>query len=266
MGRWMRGLGGLVLLAALGCGPAADPDDEDPTGIPGDDDDDTEPREVSFSEDIVPLFERSACYDCHYDGTPTHYDLTRPFDPDVGIVGRENSWVPNGSTWPLVVDPGNAAESFLVIKLSGIELDPKVDGGTMPMHLEPLTTSELAAVETWISNGAHDDAQFASAVAPIFGTEISMRKAAGRCTYCHYPGSPSGLNVLDVFDPVEGMVGVDSAYGGKIVVPGDPDASVLMGKLRGLGPGKQMPLHAPPFTPSQIQLVIDWIDAGALDN
>src|SRR5690606_13101873 len=98
-----------------------------------------------------------------------------------------------------IVDPGSASNSFLIVKVRDLDLDDHVDGNAMPYLLPRLSTEELAAVEQWILDGAANDAFFASEVAPIFGTEVTLRRTSGRCTWCHYPGSPTGLSVLDVF-------------------------------------------------------------------
>jgi hypothetical protein len=207
-----------------------------------------------------------SCIDCHYTGSAIGYDLTKPFDPQSGIVGRANSWAPNGSKQTKVVDPGNVENSSLIPKVAGIPLDVHIDGNPMPYEIPRLTAAELDAVRQWISQGANNDAFFAASVAPIFGTQITLRRESGKCTWCHYPGSPSGLSVLNVFDAAQGMVGRASRHGGKIVTPGDPDGSVLMKKLTGTAAGPQMPLHRPRLSSAQVQLLRDWIAAGAKND
>jgi hypothetical protein len=52
-----------------------------------------------------------------------------------------------------------------------------------------------------------------------------------------------------------------------LVVPGDPDASLLYLKLTGTQPcGKKMPDTAKPLTAEQIELVHDWIADGAKND
>ena len=222
---------------------------------------------VSFAADIKPIFDRK-CISCHHPTSAIEVDLTNPFDPELGIVGRANTWVPNGSAQALIVDPGNVEGSFLIKKVEEEYLDHAVDGDPMPLHLARLTPEELGAVEQWIRDGAQDDAFFADNVAPIFGTEITLRRTSGKCTWCHYPGSPTGLDVLNPFDPDEGMVGRDSIYGGSIVAPGDVEGSSLMEKLEQLEPagGNPMPYHPPRLTPEELSLLRAWVAQGALDN
>jgi mono/diheme cytochrome c family protein len=220
---------------------------------------------VSFARDIRPIF-NGRCVDCHWPGSPIGVDLLNPFDPDEGIIERHNSWLSQGSEQTLIVDPGNVSNSFLVKKLAEPELDRSVDGAPMPLQIEVLTQAELDAVSQWITDGAQNDAFFSAQVAPIFGTALTLGRAAGKCTFCHYPGALNGMSVLDVFDPDEGMVGVESRFGGTIVVPGDPESSILMQKLLGTGPGEAMPWHPPRLSEQQVQLVIDWIAEGAKNN
>lgn len=216
----------------------------------------------AFDRDIQkPIFD-ALCVDCHYPGSATDYDLKNPFDAQKGIVRRANSWPE--SKEKLIVDPGNVANSFLIKKVEVETLDGHIDGNPMPYLLPRLSQAELDAVQKWIADGARNDDTFTGTVAPIFGTEITLRPSqAGRCTYCHYPDAPSGMSVLNVFDPVQGMVGRNSRYGGKIVAPGDPAGSALMKKLSGNTLGAQMPLHRPRLTPAQVETLRKWITAGA---
>lgn len=222
---------------------------------------------VSFASDIKPIFDRK-CISCHHPGSAIEVDLTDPFDPDLGIIRRPNTWVPAGSQQALIVDPGNVEGSFLIKKVTEESLSHAVDGDPMPMSIARLTAEELGAVEQWIRDGAQNDAFFAQSVAPIFGTEITLRSASGKCTWCHYPGSPTGLDVLNPFDPVEGMVGRESVYGGLIVDPGNVEGSFLVEKLAQLQPagGNPMPYHPPRLTSEEIALLRAWVAQGALDN
>lgn len=56
--------------------------------------------------------------------------------------------------------------------------------------------------------------------------------------------------------------------GRKLVVPGSPDGSYLMHKLRGHGMclGVPMPKNGAPLTPAQMQTIYDWICLGAKNN
>lgn len=49
-----------------------------------------------------------------------------------------------------LVAPGNSAESYLIHKLRGQD----IEGGMMPLTGDPLSEAEIQAIETWIDNGA----------------------------------------------------------------------------------------------------------------
>ncbi len=225
------------------------------------------PMGVSFARDIKPIFVAS-CNECHHPTSAIGYDFTNPFDPAKGIIDRANSWAApaNGSMYPKIVDPGNVATSSIIAKVERTDLDLHMDGSPMPYQIERLTDAEVEAVRTWIAGGATMDA-YAASVAPIFGTQITLGRASGKCSFCHYPGAPNGLDILAPFDNVKGLVNRTSMrYGAKLVAPGDPDNSVLMKKLTGATAGGQMPMHYPRLAGAQVKLMKDWIAAGAQNN
>lgn len=86
------------------------------------------------------------------------------------------------------------------------------------------------------------------------------------CTSCHSGGGnpASDPSSVDLAVPLSSLVGIPSAANGKpLVVPGDPDASYLLLKMKG-GDGMEgevMPLGDDPFKPEQLQIVADWIAA-----
>lgn len=54
---------------------------------------------------------------------------------------------------------------------------------------------------------------------------------------------------------------------GKIIDPGWSKQSIIYWRIhRGRSVFQRMPLHKPPLSEEQIQLILDWIDAGAEDN
>lgn len=56
---------------------------------------------------------------------------------------------------------------------------------------------------------------------------------------------------------------INSGDHGPVVLPGDPDGSVLVQKLLGTQTfGSIMPPNGA-LSPAEIQLVVDWISAGA---
>jgi hypothetical protein len=93
----------------------------------------------------------------------------------------------------------------------------------------------------------------------------------GGCS-CHLPTNrrTSGIEIggLDLSTFEKQMRGGKQAPADKIVVPGDPCASVLLQKTSSAPPfGGRMPSDGPPyFTPAERTLLSDWIAEGAHDN
>jgi hypothetical protein len=258
-----------VLLAGLASAcddsSAAGPDDDieqPPTGE----------ATVSFASDVRPLFV-SRCGICHYRGSPVVPDLNDALDPEFGVINFENTWYAgHDNDYEYVVRPGKPDESFLVYKVE-TDPDPEVfdlanNGNPMPFAIEMLTAAELSTVRQWIEDGAKNDAFFQDEVALIFGTEPSLGRKGGKCTFCHYDGSPTGLSVIDVFDAETGLVGVASTLSTKLrVKPGEPDESFLMEKIEGTpSAGAAMPMHYPRLSAAELETLRTWIAEGARDN
>jgi hypothetical protein len=234
-------------------------------------------RTLSYRRDIAPLFLTDPgsgpsfggrCASCHHSTSVTELDLTRPFDPEVGLVGVPSSL--KGANGILRVAPGDVSRSYLIEKISRLDFDRETEGWPMPADIPRLSATESLAIRQWIDAGARNDAFYAAAVAPIFGDALS-EQTSGKCSLCHYPGSPTLLDLTDPFDPEFGLVGVPTDWGregGLRVVPGDPDESFLVDKVEreDLDPaedGRPMPLHLPRLRPDQIEMVRVWIREGA---
>ncbi len=129
------------------------------------------------------------------------------------------------------IDLGHAATAM--IAWGEVLTDPQIEG--LVEFIRRLGGIEGAEVS------------FANDVLPIFEAE---------CVVCH---GASGNWAADSYQAVMGTG--DSA---PVVIPGDPDESVLVQRLEGTE-GALMP-PAGKWPDSQIQLVRDWIAAGAQDN
>jgi hypothetical protein len=135
--------------------------------------------------------------------------------------------------------------------------------------VEPLDREQLDTLEAWVSNGAQNDATFATQVRPIFGDENDASSFfAGRCVFCHYEGTPNPPDLTNPFGP-NGLVNVNARYRADMVrvLPGDPEESLLILKVRATSPdsdiGNQMPYSYNPLTETQIGVVRQWILEGA---
>ena len=256
----------LVACLMAGCG-GGEPAAEEPIAKTAEPEISEPPAEVSFSAQVAPIF-AAKCNLCHHPNNAVKVDLTQPFDPEVGIINRPNSWTKSEKT--ILVAPGDPEASALIWKVEQAELEPKIDGDPMPWNIDPLTDRELEDLRRWIVQGAEADALYRSSITRIFGDGVSLGSRGGKCAYCHYAGAASGPDLTDPFDPARGIVNIDSMFGGVRIVPGDPEASVLYTKVSGetLAPdlGRPMPLHFERLTSGEIQILRDWISEGAKDN
>jgi len=89
---------------------------------------------------------------------------------------------------------------------------------------------------------------FANDVLPILNS---------RCANCHGGNrTEEGLILLTYADIVRG------SDNGPVIVAGNADGSFLVEQVV----SQEMPKRGPKLTPPQIQLIIDWINQGALEN
>jgi hypothetical protein len=222
---------------------------------------------VKFGHDVAPIFSQS-CTFCHHPGSATAVDFTHPFDPDMGIIRRPNSWTKAAAT--LLVDPGNVANSFLIDKVARADLDPHVEGNRMPWGPPKVTPDEVAAIRKWITDGANDDDFYQANVATVFGDGMSLGSKGGKCSYCHYANTYQLPDLTHPFDKNVGVVNVPSSHGAKLVMPGDPDSSFLVQKIEAqdadAGVGNPMPMQFPLLQPAQIEILKTWVAQGAQNN
>jgi hypothetical protein len=116
-------------------------------------------NDQTFTDQILPIFgipgrlgrAGGKCTYCHFPGGQSP-DISRPFDPDVGVVGLPSV---QGRGMKLI-EPGNPDASFLVVKVTNTTL-PGPQGMPMPAHFDPLTATELETVRTWIRQGAQNN-------------------------------------------------------------------------------------------------------------
>src|SRR6058998_278565 len=95
-------------------------------------------KPVSFYKEIVPIFKRS-CNGCHHPGKlKGELDLTTYAAFKKG--GKHGG----------AFKAGDPKESIIIDEISGKE-------PSMPKEGDPLTTQEVALIETWIKQGASDD-------------------------------------------------------------------------------------------------------------
>ena len=174
-----------------------------------------------------------------------------------------------GSSKGPVVRAGDPSGSELIRRLKGIS-QPR-----MPMTGPPfLSDSEISLFERWVASGLPKGGNAETAIRP---RPTSQRPEAGepvtylhvapllaaRCAKCHAEKglmgpAPEGYRLtsyeatLSTADRVR-------------VVPGKPDASELVRRIRGQALPK-MPFDGPPYlSDDEIRLIEDWVAQGARD-
>jgi mono/diheme cytochrome c family protein len=209
-------------------------------------------------DDIAPIL-ASRCVLCHAgDGAPLGLRL----DSVDGLL--------KGSAKGPVVKAGDTAGSELIKRLKGTS-QPR-----MPMTGPPfLTDAEIALFESWVNGGlqksaaaaapAPAQAALAMPLRPRTGEAVDYRHVAPifaiRCAKCH---TESGL----VGPAPEGFLLTSyestlSAADRLRVVPGRPNASELLRRIRGQAQPR-MPRDGPPYlSEEEIGLIEAWIAGGA---
>jgi mono/diheme cytochrome c family protein len=173
-----------------------------------------------------------------------------------------------GSQRGAVVRPREAGSSELLRRLKG-ESQPR-----MPMTGPPyLSDAEIALVENWIAAGAppgrgpKSTTPPAAAPRPAAGEAVTYAHVAPlfatRCAKCHTDNGSMG-------PPPEGFrltsyAATLSAADRARVVPGQPLASELVRRIRGMAQPR-MPFDGPPYlSEDEMRLIEDWIVQGARD-
>lgn len=205
---------------------------------------------VNYQAHILPIFEQH-CAECH--GAD---------EPDEGLQLTTYKGVMAGSIYGSVVKPGDPDNSYLV---------EMVVTGQMPKKGPDLSPAEIETIIAWIKAGAPEQGSATgdtaatgaiSGTATVDLTNVSFQTDVlpifqERCSECHGTDEPEEGLVLTSYKDV--MAG--SIYG-SVVKAGAPDDSYLV-EMISTG---QMPKKGDDLTQAQVDLIIAWIKAGALDN
>ena len=166
-----------------------------------------------------------------------------------------------------VILPGNPQDSPLIARVEG-RAEPQMPRDGPPF----LNEAEIALLRDWIDAGAPGPEQpMAPPATPPdpmadgIVTYAEVRRIFGqRCIECHsdngkYDTPPEALR-LDSLDAI--LRGGDRI----VVIPGNPIASEVIRRVRGLADPK-MPFDGPPWLDeADIALLEAWILGGALDD
>jgi hypothetical protein len=109
----------------------------------------------------------------------------------------------------------------------------------------------------------------------IYATILSTTTES-RCNFCHsMPASQvsnglfhTGMDQAETYAALLDETSMSNACSGRdLVVPGDPDNSLLVLKVAGPPPcGNRMPLGGKTLSAAQISMVRSWVAAGAKDD
>lgn len=190
-----------------------------------------------FEQDIAPVLS-SRCGRCHgIDETEAGLDLTSA----TGLRA--------GSESGPVLQPGDPDASLLYLRVHAREMPPEGEPA--------LTDDEIDLLRRWIEGGA--ETGNAAAEHPVDQHRIIPLMLL-RCAACHGAARQEGH--LDLRTPESMLSGGDS---GPAVVPGDPDASLLVRRIR----AEEMPprrrlveASVKPMTSGELQLLETWIRDG----
>jgi hypothetical protein len=112
-----------------------------------------------------------------------------------------------------------------------------------------LFVSVYAVVQIGSTGAAsHADVSFANDIQPILES---------RCGSCHMGEFTSADLHMDTHEEL--MIGSES---GPVIIPGNAKDSLLVEKIS----KGEMPKRGPKLTPAQIQIITDWINAGAQND
>ncbi len=215
------------------------------------------PAEPTTYVDLAPLFQ-ARCTACHAGAGPA-----------AGLALDSLDGIRRGSHRGPVVTPGDPARSALVRRLNG-QSEPR-----MPLTGPPwVAASDIARVERWIADGLPSGAALPDrppaappSAVPVPGQPVTWQHVAPilatRCMHCHAPQGrlgppPEGYSLTSHQAAV-------SADDRARVVPGRPEASELLRRVRGHAQPR-MPLDGPPWLDAwQVQLLARWVADGARD-
>jgi mono/diheme cytochrome c family protein len=121
----------------------------------------------------------------------------------------------------------------------------------------PAPTDVESAVEAPIATEASAPALEPAAVAGGVSFQNDIKPIFERsCLRCHGSRREEGLDLRGY------AVMMSGSDNGPVIVPGDADASLLITQVL----SGEMPRRAPKLPAEQLQILVDWVNQGALDN
>ncbi len=255
--RKMQGIYGLLVLEGYELKPTKLPEDDGSKEMEM-----AENEGISFTSQVAPIL-ISKCGRCH---------VTRQ-QGGVSMVNFDALMV--GPTEGKIVLPGDGVGSRII---------EVIVEGDMPRGGAKVSEGELKTLQDWIAQGARFDGEDRNTgLASLVPNSMSNRdedrarvvQATGRetvsfandiapilvenCNGCHITrqNARGGLN-LSTFQQL-----IRGGASGNVIKQGDPDTSLLMGKLLGTADGQQMPAGRPALAEADIEKIKTWIKEGA---
>jgi mono/diheme cytochrome c family protein len=122
------------------------------------------------------------------------------------------------------------------------------------------TVTEAPAATTAPTNTAQPAEEPTTEPAPATGISFAndvLPILNSRCLNCH--GGDRVEEGLIVKTYGELMAGSEN---GAVIIPGDANGSLLVELIS----NQKMPKRGPKLTPPQVQIIVDWVNQGALNN
>ena len=180
---------------------------------------------LGSSYEVVQDIFDSSCTNCHSTSNPT---------ADLSLSNYYETML-SGSVIP--------ADS------NGSELFERIESGNMPPGPNDLSSNEIQIIKDWIDEGSYNgfSVDYEYQVQPIFDD---------KCIACHSSNNPSsGLSLSTYTDVIYGSVN------GPVVEPCSSESSELYGRID----NGNMPPGSNDLTSSQVSVIMDWINEGALN-
>ena len=197
---------------------------------------------VTFTDHIRPIMERT-CWNCHGEAAQLS---------DLDLRTRDGA-LAGGARGPAIV-PGDADGSRLYRMVAGL------DQPSMPMSSDPLTDADLAAVRTWIDEGAHwDTAGATGADVALAALETAELPAGARDYWAFRPPVPAPVPPSDVYThPVDRFLEA-ARHGAGVEASPRADRLTLLRRA-------YLDLIGLPPTPEQIDAFLADTERGAWER
>lgn len=226
------------------------------------------PPALKFDQDIEPILENH-CYDCHSSATRAAGGL---------LLDDRDAILKGGRSGPAIV-LGKPDESLLIKRVLSAEKKTRMPKG----EDQPLADKEIAALRAWIEQGAQWGAPKSGGATP---TASAAHGKLGTVAYPR-PSSPEQLEYFekkvrpilvnrcynchsDAFKEAGGLrvdVGMSIFAGGNdgpVIVPGHPEKSLLIERVKSADENKRMPQETKEALPAEeIAILEQWITDGA---